>query len=94
MTQAGGVAYFPVRSDVVLSDIGMPEMDGYEFMRALRKAEEGQTRVTPAIAVTAYAGAADRQRALLSGYQMHISKPIEAAELIAAIASLSPLNRA
>lgn len=79
--------------DVVLSDIGMPDMDGYEFMRALRKAEEGRAKSTPAIAVTAYAGAADRQRALLSGYQMHIAKPIEAPELIAAIASLKHLNR-
>jgi CheY-like chemotaxis protein len=79
--------------DVVLSDIGMPDMDGYEFMRALRKAEKGRSKLTPAIAVTAYAGTTDRQRALLSGYQMHIAKPIEAPELIAAIASLKPLNR-
>jgi PAS domain S-box-containing protein len=79
--------------DVILSDIGMPDMDGYEFMRALRKTEEERSRLTPAIAVTAYAGAPDRQRALLSGYQMHIAKPIEAAELIAAIASLKPLKR-
>jgi PAS domain S-box-containing protein len=79
--------------DVVLSDIGMPEMDGYEFMRALRKEEQGRSKLTPAIAVTAYAGTTDRQRALLAGYQMHISKPIEAPELIAAIASLKPLTR-
>jgi PAS domain S-box-containing protein len=79
--------------DLVLSDIGMPDMDGYEFMRALRKQEQGRSRLTPAIAVTAYAGTTDRQRALLSGYQMHISKPIEAPELIAAIASLKPLRR-
>lgn len=79
--------------DVVLSDIGMPDMDGYEFMRELRKAEAGGSKMTPAIAVTAYAGTADRQRALLSGYQMHIAKPIEAAELVAAIASLKPLTR-
>lgn len=81
------------RFDVILSDIGMPDMDGYEFMRALRKAEQGGSKLTPAIAVTAYAGTADRQRALLSGYQMHIAKPIEAAELVAAIASLKPLRR-
>ena len=80
--------------DVILSDIGMPDMDGYEFMTALRKREGEHARWTPAIAVTAYAGTADRQRALLSGYQMHITKPIEAAELIAAIASLKPLTRA
>jgi PAS domain S-box-containing protein len=79
--------------NIILSDIGMPDMDGYEFMRALRRTEKGSSRLTPAIAVTAYAGAVDRQRALMSGYQMHIAKPIEAAELIAAIASLKPLNR-
>lgn len=79
--------------DVVLSDIGMPDMDGYEFMRTLRKAEDACSKLTPAIAVTAYAATADRQRALLSGYQMHIAKPIEARELIAAIASLKPLRQ-
>ena len=79
--------------NVVLSDIGMPDMDGYEFMRELRKAEEGRSKSTPAIAVTAYAGTADRQRVLLSGYQMHIAKPIEALELIAAIASLRSFKR-
>lgn len=79
--------------DVILSDIGMPDMDGYEFMRKLRKSEEGRSNLTPAIAVTAYAATADRQRALLSGYQMHIAKPIEATELIAAIASLKPLKQ-
>jgi PAS domain S-box-containing protein len=79
--------------DVILSDIGMPDMDGYEFMSALRKREETHSRLTPAVAVTAYAAPADRQRALLSGYQMHIAKPIEAGELIAAIATLRPLTR-
>lgn len=79
--------------DVILSDIGMPGMDGYEFMRRLRKAEEGRSRLTPAIAITAYATAEDRQRALLSGYQMHIGKPIEATELVAAIASFRNLTR-
>lgn len=79
--------------DIVLSDIGMPGMDGYEFMRRLRKTEEGGSRLTPAIAITAYAAPEDRQRALLTGYQMHIGKPLEAAELIAAVANLKDLKR-
>ncbi len=73
--------------DLLLSDIGLPKMDGYELIRQVRKAQAGQ-RVVPAIALTAYARSEDRQRALLSGYQMHISKPVEALELIAGIASL------
>jgi PAS domain S-box-containing protein len=73
--------------DLLLSDIGMPEMDGYELIRSVR-ASQAPTKSIPAIAVTAYARAEDRQRSLLAGYQMHISKPVETPELIAAIASL------
>jgi PAS domain S-box-containing protein len=80
--------------DLIVSDIGMPDMDGYEFIREVRKREEQAARRTPAIAITAYAGSEDRQRALLSGYQMHMSKPIEATELIAAVASLGHPTRA
>ena len=79
--------------DLVLSDIGMPDMDGYEFMRELRKMEEKRSKWTPAIAITAYAGSEDRQRSLLSGYQMHMTKPIEPLELIAAVASLKRPTR-
>ena len=78
--------------DLVLSDIGMPDMDGYEFIRNLRQMEKEHSKWMPAIALTAYAGPEDRQRALIAGYQMHISKPLEAAELIAAIASLRHLT--
>ncbi len=79
--------------DVLLSDIGMPDMDGYEFVRRLRGTEHARSRSIPAIAITAYARPEDRQRALLSGYQMHLAKPIEPSELIAAIASLKGLVR-
>ena len=73
--------------DLLLSDIGMPEMDGYALIRRVRGLSSPM-RSIPAIAVTAYARAEDRQRSLLAGYQMHISKPVETPELIAAIASL------
>jgi PAS domain S-box-containing protein len=77
--------------DVLLSDIGMPDMDGYELIRRLR-ASAGHDRLA-AVAVTAYARAEDRQRSLLAGYQMHLAKPIEARELIAGIANLLRLSR-
>ena len=73
--------------DLLLSDIGMPEMDGYALIRRVRGLSSPMKGI-PAIAVTAYARAEDRQRSLLAGYQMHISKPVETPELIAAIASL------
>jgi CheY-like chemotaxis protein len=73
--------------DLLLSDIGMPGMDGYALIQQVRALTSPMGRI-PAIAVTAYARAEDRQSSLLAGYQMHISKPLEATELTAAIASL------
>jgi CheY-like chemotaxis protein len=73
--------------DLLLSDIGMPGMDGYALIQQVRALSTPVGRI-PAIAVTAYARAEDRQRALLAGYQMHISKPLEASDLVTAIASL------
>jgi CheY-like chemotaxis protein len=64
----------------------MPEVDGYELMRQIRGLGKPLSQI-PAIAVTAYARSEDRQRSLLAGFQMHISKPLETPELIAAIAS-------
>ncbi|HUI60165.1 MAG TPA: ATP-binding protein [Steroidobacteraceae bacterium] len=81
------------RFDVLLSDIGMPDMDGYELMRRVRAAEPPGSSPIPAIAVTAYARSEDRQRSLLAGYQMHLSKPIEARELVAGISTLLHLSR-
>ena len=77
--------------DILLSDIGMPDMDGYDFIQRVRGLPSGEARSIPAIAITAYARPEDRQRALLAGYQMHLSKPIEAQELIAAIATFKNL---
>lgn len=79
--------------DILVSDIGMPDLDGYELMRRVRELDSTRPGPIPAIAVTAYARAEDRQRSLLAGYQMHLAKPIEARELVAGIASLLHLSR-
>ena len=76
------------KPDVVVSDIGLPEMDGYDFMRRLRELEGDGHRI-PAIAVTGYAGAIDESKALNAGYALHLSKPIELNELAKAIARVS-----
>jgi CheY-like chemotaxis protein/two-component sensor histidine kinase len=78
--------------DLMLSDVGMPDMDGYQLIQEARKLSDRVARL-PAIAVTAYARAEDRQRSLLAGYQMHIAKPVDARELIAAIAGLLTVSR-
>lgn len=74
--------------DILISDIGMPEEDGYSLIRRIRKlpAEQGKT---PAVALTAYARPQDRMQALTAGFQMHISKPVEPDELAAVIGSLT-----
>ncbi|MDB5385874.1 MAG: sensor hybrid histidine kinase [Planctomycetaceae bacterium] len=77
------------RPDVIVSDIGMPGQDGYEFMQSIRR----QGIKTPAIALTAFARAEDRIRSIQAGYQTHLPKPIEPAELLAVIASLSERGR-
>ncbi|HET6975735.1 MAG TPA: PAS domain S-box protein [Pyrinomonadaceae bacterium] len=74
--------------DVLISDIGMPDQDGYEFMRKLRAMPAEKGGNTPAIALTGYASRKDRERALNSGYQQHMAKPIEQADMIKAIAAL------
>jgi CheY-like chemotaxis protein len=81
------------RPDVIVSDIGMPEMDGYGFIRELRQLPASAGGRTPAVALTAFARSEDRTRALMAGYQMHIAKPVEPAELLATIAALASLDR-
>jgi signal transduction histidine kinase/CheY-like chemotaxis protein len=71
--------------DVIVSDIGMPGSDGYTFIRDMRR--KGIT--TPAVALTAFARAEDRIRAIQAGFQFHLSKPIDPAELMTVVASLS-----
>lgn len=74
--------------DVLVSDISMPEADGYQLIRAVRALEESQGQRLPAIALTAYARAEDRALAIENGFQLHLAKPIEPAELLAAVAQL------
>jgi CheY-like chemotaxis protein len=81
------------RFNILLSDIGMPDVDGYELIRQVRALEADRRAPIPAIAITAYARTEDRQRSLLAGYQMHLAKPVEARELVAAIASLLSVSQ-
>ncbi|MEH1818910.1 MAG: AAA family ATPase [Nostoc sp.] len=76
--------------NLIVSDIGMPEMDGYMLMRQIRSLEPEQGGTIPAIALTAYAGEIDQQQAIAAGFQQHISKPVDPEELVKAIASLVP----
>jgi PAS domain S-box-containing protein len=79
--------------DLLISDIGMPDVNGFELIRQVRHLDKSRSGPLPAIALTAYARPEDRQRSLLAGFHMHLSKPIEARELIASIASLLHLSR-
>ena len=74
--------------DVIISDIGMPGEDGFELIRKVRELPPERGGRTPAVALTAYARAADRLRVLRSGYQMHVAKPVELAELVAVVANV------
>lgn len=75
--------------DIIISDIEMPGEDGYSFIRRVRLQEPPSVHV-PAIALTAYSRSVDRVRALAAGFQTHMSKPVEPAELVAAVRSLVP----
>jgi PAS domain S-box-containing protein len=77
-----------LRPSIVISDIGMPEKDGYHLIREIRGLSAVDGGRTPAIALTAFARSEDRTRALLAGYQIHLAKPIEPSELLATVASL------
>jgi CheY-like chemotaxis protein len=72
------------RFDLLISDIAMPEMNGYDLIGRIRQLGEEHGGKTPAMALTAYAGIDDRKRALAAGYEIHIPKPFVAAELIRA----------
>jgi PAS domain S-box-containing protein len=77
------------RPQVLISDLGMPDMDGFQFIRQIRQLTDMGLRRIPAAALTAYARSGDRAKSLRAGYEMHLSKPIEPAELVAAVGALS-----
>lgn len=79
--------------DLLMSDIGMPEMDGYMLMQQIRKLPPEQGGQIPAIALTAYAGELDRQHALQVGFQRHVTKPVALIEIAQIIASLVQKSR-
>jgi signal transduction histidine kinase len=74
--------------DVLLSDIGMPGMDGYDLIRELRTRETGSGQCLPAVAVTAFSRAEDREKVLREGFQEHVSKPVNTARLIGVLLEL------
>ncbi len=79
--------------DVLVSDIGMAEMDGYMLMQQIRSRLPNQGGTIPAIALTAYARDLDQQQAIAAGFQMHLTKPVEPEQLISAIVSLFKNSR-
>jgi PAS domain S-box-containing protein len=80
------------RIDILVSDIGLPDVDGYDLIHRIRGLPAGGA--IPAVALTAYARTEDRMRAFRAGYQAHLAKPIEPAELVATIASFAGLIKA
>lgn len=74
-------------ADVIVSDIGMPGMDGWEMMRRFR-AHPQSGRVTPAVALTAHVTSADRERSVAAGFQEHLAKPVDIDELVSVLARL------
>jgi len=72
-----------------VADLGLPLMDGFELVQRLRASPDAALRDMPAAALTAYARSEDRAKALRSGFEMHLAKPVDPAELIAAVKALS-----
>jgi len=76
--------------DVIVSDVGMPEMDGFSFIEQLRQRAAAAGGRIPAVALTAHARVEHRARALHAGFNSHVPKPVDPVELFAVIASLRP----
>ena len=76
------------RPNVLVADLGMPGMDGFELIRQLRASDDAALRDIPAAALTAYARSEDRAKALQSGFEIHLAKPIDPTELISAVQAL------
>lgn len=76
--------------DVLVSDLGMPHMDGYQLIIEVRKRSPERGGRIPAVALTAFTRVEDRTRALMSGFQVHVPKPVEPVELLTVVAALAP----
>jgi PAS domain S-box-containing protein len=85
------VALKDFKPDILISDIGMPLEDGYSLIKHIRRTENAGSRI-PAVALTAFARAEDRMKALSAGFNMHVPKPVEPAELMTVVASLVSRN--
>jgi PAS domain S-box-containing protein len=77
-----------VRPHALVIDIGMPDVDGFELIERIRASEDVAVRSVPAAALTAFARSEDRTKALRSGFELHLSKPVDPAELVASIVTL------
>ena len=78
-----------LRPNVLITDIGMPQMDGYSLIKAVRALPPDSGGTTPALALTAHARSDDRSRAMLCGFDIHVARPVEPSELIAVVARLA-----
>ncbi len=80
------------RPDVLIMDIGMPDMDGYTLIGKIRALRPEQGGRTSAVALTAFARSEDRRQAMLAGFDVHVAKPVEPSELVAVISRLARRN--
>jgi CheY-like chemotaxis protein len=87
--QAALEAIAAEQPDILISDIGLPGEDGYSLIQRIRQLNRADGGALPAIALTAFARSEDRTRALLAGFQAHVAKPVDTAELLATVASLA-----
>jgi len=78
-----------IKPHALIIDLGMPEMDGFELIRRIRSSIDPAIQQIPAAALTAFARSEDRTRALRSGFQMHLAKPVDPGELVASVATLA-----
>ncbi len=81
------------RPDVLVADVGMPEVDGFELIQRVRALPQPEFRDIPAAAVTAFARSEDRTKALQAGFDMHLAKPVDPGELVASVATLARRRR-
>ena len=80
------------RPDILVSDVGLPELDGYDLIRRIRTLSENDGGKTPAIALTGYVSVQDQSQALNAGYQEHLSKPVDTDRLIRSILEFAAAN--